>query len=651
VAKGTRSGFDEIDEARALQLLLEGTATEIGEGFFEALVENLAKVLGTFGAWVTEYLEEVRRLRALAFWLDGEQVAEYEYDIAGTPCEPVIEQACLVHYPDRIVELFPRDPDLPKFGAMSYMGAPLTDLDGRILGHLAVLDTKPMPEQARCVTLFRIFAARAAAELRRLRAEEEVRERERKLGRLVEGAMDAIVEIDRSLAVTLANPAAETIFGFDAKSVTGTAISRYLTDRSASKLGELVEELGVKREGPRHLWIPGGLTARRSDGSEFPAEATLACSDTRDGVFFTLVLRDVNERLEAERRIRALTEEAEYLREEISEAHNHGKILGRSLPMRRLVAEVRQVADTDATVLVIGETGTGKELVARAIHGGSARHDRPLVRVNCAAVPATLIESEFFGHEKGAFTGATRKRQGRFALADGGTLFLDEIGELPLDLQPKLLRVLQEGEFEPVGSSTTRHVDVRVVAATNRDLLAAVREGSFREDLYYRLSVFPIQVPPLRERKEDIPLLAAEFARTSARRLRRAPASLSPDCERRLMAYPWPGNVRELQNVIERALITSPPGEIVLDRALPETESQETSLSSHEPLGLAAPADRVLTASEIEAIDRENLVRALERTGWRVAGANGAAALLGMPPSTLASRMKALGVRRPPRKP
>lgn len=228
--------------------------------------------------------------------------------------------------------------------------------------------------------------------------------------------------------------------------------------------------------------------------------------------FYTLILRNVRDRLEAERKIHALTNEAAYLREELRALRHFDAILGRSEPILRVLHDIQQVAETDATVLILGETGTGKELIARAIHHTGRRRDRPFIKVNCAAIPAALIESEFFGHERGAFTGATAKRDGRFTLADGGTIFLDETGELPLDLQAKLLRVLQEGEFEPVGSSQTRKVNVRVVAATNRDLQRAAQEGTFREDLYYRLNVFPIHVPPLRDRREDIPLLAAAFA-------------------------------------------------------------------------------------------------------------------------------------------
>jgi transcriptional regulator with GAF, ATPase, and Fis domain len=309
--------------------------------------------------------------------------------------------------------------------------------------------------------------------------------------------------------------------------------------------------------------------------------------------------------------------------------------------MLSLFEEVRQVSPTDAAVLIYGETGTGKELVARAVHAGSRRADKPLIKVNCAAIPSALMESEFFGHERGAFTGATSKRVGRFALADGGTIFLDEIGELPVDLQAKLLRVLQEGELEPVGSSQTRKVDVRVIAATNRDLRQAIREGKFREDLYYRLSVFPLRVPPLRERGNDIELLAQAFARNFGQKTGVRVLPLSRDGLRRLRSYSWPGNVRELQNAIERAIITSRDGTLNLDAPLPVAPD-----STSEPPPAVDGASRVLNARELRDLERDNLVRALESSGWRVSGPGGAARLLGMPASTLTSRIKALGIGR-----
>jgi transcriptional regulator with GAF, ATPase, and Fis domain len=316
-------------------------------------------------------------------------------------------------------------------------------------------------------------------------------------------------------------------------------------------------------------------------------------------------------------------------------------IVGRSPALLSALRAVCQVAPTHATVLITGESGTGKELIARAIHRHSRRCDGPLVKVNCAAVPAALIESEFFGHERGAFTGATSRREGRFALAHGGTIFLDEVGELPLELQAKLLRVLQEGEFEPVGTSRTRRVNVRVVAATNRDLHAEVRAGRFREDLFYRLDVFPVQLPPLRERPGDIRLLVEAFVERLARQLQRSFAPPERECLRLLEAYAWPGNVRELQNVVERAAITARGDQLDLAGALPQPDEPQIVVER-----ASSAVRRVLTVRELSRIERDNLLLALEVAGWRVSGPGGAAELLGINPSTLASRIKALRIER-----
>jgi len=637
--------LQDIDLDVALRKILEGTATETGEQFFKALVENLAAALNTHGAWVTEYFPESRRLKALAFWMGGQWLKDWEMVVNGTPCERVIDERCLIHIPDNLLEIYAEDPDVQAVGAASYMGMPLLDLDGKILGHLAVLDLRPMPPEPRAQALFQIFAARAAAELRRMRAEAQVREREQKLGRLVGSAMDAIIELDQHLKINQVNPAAEKVLGASAMALTGQTFTHFLAPDSREKLARLIIDLDTRPEGQRSLWIGGGLTATVHGGESFQAEATLSRFDVKREPFYTLVLRNVNDRLQAERKIESLTIEAEYLREQLNELIGADEIIGRSDALLRVLDDVKEVAGTDATVLILGETGTGKELVARAIHLASGRRDKPLIKVNCAAIPATLMESEFFGHEQGAFTGATKKRDGRFALAHGGTIFLDEIGELPLDLQAKLLRIIQEGEFEPVGSSQTRKVDVRVIAATNRDLEKLLRARQFREDLFYRLDVYPIKLPPLRERPDDIGMLATAFARNFARRMGRRLVPLSDDCVRRLQAYNWPGNVRELQNIIERAMITSRDGHLNLDRALPE--SVNAAAAALGPVVADKPtAQHVRTAKEFEELERSNIIAALKAAEWRVAGEKGAAQLLGVKPTTLSSRMKALNIER-----
>jgi len=338
-----------------------------------------------------------------------------------------------------------------------------------------------------------------------------------------------------------------------------------------------------------------------------------------------------------------LESENAYLREEVSEASGSPKILGTSAAIRRVLEQIDMVAPTDATVLVLGETGVGKELVARAIHERSPRRGRALVKVNSTAIPRELFESEFFGHVRGAFTGAQRDRMGRFQLAEGGTLFLDEVGDLPAAMQPKLLRVLQEGEFEAVGDERTRRADVRIIAASNHDLKGAVQERKFREDLYYRLSVFPIDVPPLRERKDDIPILAKHFVEAAGRRFNRSPLHLSASQIQQLQSYDWPGNVRELQNVIERAVI----------RARLESLTFDTLHSAEPPSSAtlrAAPPSfeerEIITDKEMKRRDRENLASALRESGGRIYGPDGAAALLGMKPTTLNARLKKLGLKK-----
>ncbi|HMF08729.1 MAG TPA: sigma 54-interacting transcriptional regulator [Thermoanaerobaculia bacterium] len=628
------------DPDAALRRLVEITAPLTGQRFFETLVESLACILDVHGAWVTELLPGGRRLRALAFWSGGQFIHDFEYSIAGTPCEAVIVEGCLVNFAEGIADLFPADEDIKRFHAVGYIGAPLLGSDGQVLGNLAVLDTRPLPEEPRMLTVFQLFAERAAAELLRVRAAESLQDREERLAALVDGAMDAIVELNPELRVVRANPAAQSLFGLPSGELVGSSFERFLSEPERERFARLRGEIGIA--GRRSLWIPGGMVLQDGEGRAFPAEATLSRIEVHGAAHDTLILRNVNDRVEAERRIQELTGEAEYLREEVWSSNDPNEMLGKSAAMLEVRLQLAQVGPADTTVLILGETGTGKELVAQAVHGSSPRRTKALIKVNCAAIPATLIESEFFGHERGAFTGATARREGRFALADGGSIFLDEIGELPLDLQPKLLRVLQDGEFEPVGGSRTRRVDVRVMAATNRDLEREVAEGRFREDLYYRLNVFPIRVPPLRERQEDIAPLATSFARRFARKLGRPFASLSLDEIGRLRSYGWPGNVRELQNVIERALVVSAGGRLDLDRALPVPGATRPLAPESD-----ASEDRVWTDHELREKERANVLRALEQCRWRVSGKDGAASVLGMKPSTLTSRLKALKIRRP----
>src|SRR5215831_10669386 len=334
-----------------------------------------------------------------------------------------------------------------------------------------------------------------------------------------------------------------------------------------------------------------------------------------------------------------LERENAYRREE--ETRAIGDLIGRSFPMRHLSEQIALVAPTNATVLILGESGTGKELVSREIHRASSRCNGPMVRVNCAAVPRDLFESEFFGHVKGAFTGALHDRVGRFELANGGTLFLDEVGEIPIELQGKLLRAIQEGEYERVGGNKTLKTDVRLVAATNRSLAEEVRMGKFREDLYYRLNVFPITLSPLRERKSDIPLLAAHFLERACKEFNKPLGLMSSEALAVLKAYDWFGNVRELQNVVERAVITARGGPISF-----ELPSASIGAQASERLD-DSDVVRVRTEEELREAERSNVLAVLNKTRWKVYGRGGAAELLGIKPGTLAARMKKLGLRRP----
>ncbi len=641
-----------LDDHALLRSIHEGTASETGDKVFAALVEHLCHALRASSAWVTQVLPQAGRVRVLGCWRGGQPVPSYEYDVAGTPCGQVIDRGLPIHIAEDVTGHFPDDASLAERGAVSYLGVPLLDLDHRVLGHLAVQDSHPMPHELRAQALVRIFAARAAAELQRLRAEAQVRQEEKKVGRLMNGAMEAVIELDGKLFVTRMNRAAEEMFHCPAKSAVGRDLGWLLSKESHARVAELAASLDARPADQPGPSLAGPLRAVRADRTEFPAEASLSQFSKGGATYFTLMLSDLKPRLEADRKIHSLAAETEYLRQEVKERHNFDEIVGRSQPLRHVLADVNRVAPGGASVLIQGEIGTGKGLIARAIHAASPRSDNPFVRVSCTATPAALLERELFGieeealelfgDEKEAFAVSVAQGGGRFALADGGTIFLDEIGALPAELQEKLLRVLRDGEYSPVGGARSRRVDVRVVSSTSGDLQQAVEGGNFREDLHQLLSEFTVTLPPLRERRGDIPLLAAAFAQRFARRTGRALEPLSPECVQRLRAYSWPGNVRELENVMERAVMISPGSRLELDRALPDTAPQP-------PGAPAAPGspEPVLSAREMQELERANIIRALGICGWKVSGDGGAADLLGLKPSTLTSRMKALKIKRP----
>ncbi|NAS30183.1 cyclic nucleotide-binding domain-containing protein [Flavobacteriaceae bacterium R38] len=459
-----------------------------------------------------------------------------------------------------------------------------------------------------------------------------------KMNGLINGAMDAIIMFDKDFRIVLTNPSANLLLeNEDAK---GRDVLFFFDETSAELIKSLVVSGIEGDEKAINSYLPKIIKVVGSNETETLNEGTISKYGNDQEVFYTLILRNIEERLIAEDKINLLTTQTQYLEEEIKELTSSYGILAKDESMITVLNLVEQVAKTDATVLINGETGTGKELVARAIHKASHRNDKPLVRINCGAIPANLIESELFGHERGAFTGATVSRKGRFLLADKGTIFLDEIGELPLDLQPKLLRIIQEGEFDPVGSSETIKVDVRIIAATHRDLFKHANEGKFREDLYYRLNVFPVDVPALRDRGNDTCLIAEQMIQQFSAKLNKPAIALS-DADRLLLSsYHWPGNVRELQNLVERAVIVSQNGKINWSTIIP--------VSSHDAnTDIKVEEERILTSQELIKLEKENILRALRQTKWKISGKNGAAQLLKLPATTLASKIKALGIERP----
>lgn len=627
---------DERDDMHlALRAIVEGTATATGTEFFFALVRELAQALNVRHAFVSELLENKVRVRTLAFWFDGKLTDNIEFDLDGSPCEIVIRGET-VYYTSKVYEMFPSHPELKELGIESYFGVPLVSESGNeMMGHLAVMHDQPMIKEFRGIALLRIFAARARVELERKRAEQALRKSEERLASVLASAMDAIITLDSEQRITLLNPAAEKVFRCQAAQVIGQPFEPFLSKRFGNLLKGYCLAVQPAMINSQQLWAPEGLTARRQDGEEFPVEATLSPLEIEGRQFFTVILRDVTERWQSEETLKQLQLENVYLQEEIKTRQTPDHIVGDSPAMREVFVYAEQVAGTDSTVLLTGETGTGKSVIARAIHDSSDRRDKLFVNVNCAALPGELVESELFGHEKGAFTGAIAQRKGRFELADGGTLFLDEVGELTASAQAKLLRVLQDQEFERVGGTQTLKVNVRLVAATNRDLAKMVKEGGFRADLYYRLNVFPIRLPSLRERSTDIPLLARFFLDKFARKMGKAIRDLSPRACERLLGYSWPGNIRELQNVIERAAILARGSLLEIDNAL------ELRLEDQEPKNTP---DQLIPFEDME---RAYILKVLERTRWVIEGEQGAAAILDLNPSTLRSRMQKLNIRKP----
>jgi PAS domain S-box-containing protein len=636
-ASGARRAFFDIARHMARATIEEAADAVVGTLRFAVETYRLDR------AYVRLLTDDEARYRT-----------SHEYDRAGVPPlgTPEISSASIAWAAERfargeIVVLSSRDEipadqgdfraALDRVGIHATIGVPV--LDGpRVLGYVAYPASEGRAWTGAEVDLLRLLGEMIAAVVVRTRAEERIRSWERRFAQVLESAMDGVVIVDAEGVVKDWTGQATNVLGRDREEMLGAGLVSVIHagDRAALA-AKLTTTAGAGGAVQRFE-----LRGLRADGRVVPVELSMTRLDRAEGVLVASFVRDITDRkrIEAEkqrafdevsRQKRSLERERDYLREE----QGPSAILGESPAIRRAIELCEAVADTMSSVLLLGESGVGKELFAAAVHAGSARAGGPFVKVNCASVPGSLFESEFFGHAKGSFTGAVKDRIGRFELADGGTLFLDEVGEIPVELQAKLLRVLQEGEIERVGEDRTRRLDVRVVAATNRDLPREVAAGHFRRDLYFRLGVFPIAVPSLRERGADVLLLARHFLERHAATARRSGLSLSPDDEARLLAYDWPGNVRELDHVIERAVILSRAPPLRLDLALPLRDA-----------GRPSPPAELLQEDDLRRIERDNLVLALKRAGGRVSGPGGAAELLGMRPSTLRDRMKTLGISR-----
>ncbi len=644
-----QSTTDTPYDDAALREIVEGAESETGDRFFYSLVKHLASALGCEYAFVSELLADRLRFRTRAVWGRGSFMDNFEVPLDGTPCEAVLAGKSS-HHPERICQLFPTDAGLRRWGVESYCGVPLLDSSGTVVGHLAILSEQPMLDGPRGLAIMRIFAARAHAELERLRTEDALRranealvQSEERFRDLFSEAPIAYVHEGLDSRFIEANRTAMRILGLKSEEIAGMTGKSLVPDtpEAQRRLSEFLDSMG------RGTATTGTLLELRRKDNGKPVWVQCWSRPAPDGSYTRTMFIDVTDRVLIEREKARLEAQNTYLIEEIKETHNFEEIVGQSRALAEVIENVKLVASTDSSVLILGETGTGKELVARAVHSNSERRNRPLIKVNCAALPTGLIESELFGHEKGAFTGAIDRRIGRFELAHGGTIFLDEIGDMPPDLQAKLLRVLQEQEFERVGASNLIKVDVRVIAATNRDLFRSVSEGTFRQDLYYRLNVFPIQLPPLRERREDIAPLVHYFVRRFSPKIGRKITRIRRETMERLMNYSWPGNVRELENVIERAVILSPGIELeVAPGVLPQMEAGAPKLAPASRPVQEQQLSEVPSPQSIEQVERNHILAVLMRTNWRIEGTDGAAALLNLNPSTLRSRMKKLGVQR-----
>jgi PAS domain S-box-containing protein len=622
--RGIALDITERKRAEEAIATLVQVRADSSENFFNSMAVQLAKCLKADYTFIGELIEgEEDKLRTLGVCGQGVIVENYTYDLAHSPSETVILQGAR-SYVSGVAELFPKNDWLRQMKMESYTGTPLRDSQGRVIGVMVALYTRPLADAKFAEMILQLFSTRTAAEIERKRAEEALRQSEERFRVALKSSPTAVFNQDWDLRYTwMYNPQLpRTVSEY-----LGKTSDEIFDPEEAARITEVrrrVLETGV---GSRHeMQFSFGGKKRYFDTT---IEPVLDAAGAVIGI--TGATTDVTELREATEALREakkkLTEEKLYLEREIDAELGFGDIIGQSKALEAVMENVGKVAASDATVLLLGETGTGKELVARAIHWLSLRSGNSFIKLNCAAIPTGLLESELFGNEKGAFTGAVSKKIGRIELADKGTLFLDEIGEISLALQPKLLRVLQDQEFERLGGTHTLKVDFRLIAATNRDLADAVRRNEFRSDLYYRLNVFPIRVPPLRERREDIRLLVEHFVQKFARRMNKSITSVPKRTMDALMGWEWPGNVRELENFIERSVILTQGSVLV------------APLSELEPISTDENADETL-----EATEREHILRALRESHGQIGGLRGAAMRLGLKRTTLQSKLKHFGI-------
>jgi formate hydrogenlyase transcriptional activator len=618
-----------VNEIELLRSIAEGTSCSTDGTVLRNLVRHLAESIGMRHSFVSDF-QGGELLRTLAFWSNGQFAENREYELSGTPCEEVIGgQNCFI--PSGVQAKYaPREK-----GIEAYFGVPLKGQNGKVLGHLCAFDETSQAPNPRARYLFQIFAGRAAAELERLRNDKELREKEDQLRDLFEEAPIAYVHEGIDTRFIRANRAALRILGIKPEEVPFT-YGRTLIPDSPDAQRQLISALESVGRGIDTNGVVLELR-RKDDGRQIFIQWW--SKPDPSGTYTRTMFLDITDQILLQREQERLQAQNLYLREEIKSVHDFEEMVGTSPGLAGVLHNVQSVAPTEATVLILGETGTGKELIARAIHSASKRADKAFIKVNCAALPAGLVESELFGHERGAFSGAIQRRIGRFELANGGTIFLDEIGEVSADIQIKLLRVLQEQEFERIGGNQTIKCDVRVIAATNRDLPSAVASGAFRADLFYRLNVFPVKLPPLRERSEDIPLLAQFFVQKYAPKVGRKITAIEGKTIDRLLRYDWPGNIRELENIVQHALI--------LSSAPVLSVGVDVLRATTQTAGRAPPAGAVAGRIDLDSVQREHILATLKQTEWVVEGERGAAVKLGMKPATLRHRMKKLGISRP----